>query len=169
MLEIDMMTGNLTVPIWAAGAASALLFTAVLLAVGRAGAAALINTLFRVAIVAVAIFAGWFYVQRTEQQEHLTERRLLEERSAALSARAVAPGSALSCLDELAGETVETACEKAVFASPEAVAAAVTYVTAKLALLVDRNEQTRRLDPTFAPELAPLSALEIDRFGIVAH
>jgi hypothetical protein len=84
--------------------------------------------------------------------------------------RAVAPGSALSCLDELAGETVEAACEKAVFASPEAVSAAVAYVTAKLALLVDRNAYARRVDPTVASELAPLlTALEIDRFGIVAH
>src|SRR5262249_16650418 len=88
--------------------------------------------------------------------------------SAALLARAVARGSGLSCLDELGGETVEAACEKAVFATPEAVAAAVSYVTAKLALLADRNE--RRLDPTSASELAPLlTALEIDRFGIVAH
>src|SRR6516165_5160018 len=45
--------------------------------------------------------------------------------------------SALSCLDELAGEAVENACEKGVFASPEAVAAAVKYVTAQLALIED--------------------------------
>ena len=32
-------------------------------------------------------------------------------------ARAIAPGLALSCLDGLAGEAVEVACEKAVFAS----------------------------------------------------
>ena len=50
---------------------------------------------------------------------------------------AIAPGSALSCLDEMAGEAVSTACEKAVFASPEAVAAAVKYVAAQLALLKD--------------------------------
>ena len=42
-----------------------------------------------------------------------------------LMAGSIAPGSALSCLDELAGEAVETACEKAVFASPESVASAV--------------------------------------------
>jgi hypothetical protein len=85
-------------------------------------------------------------------------------------ARAVAPGSALSCLDELGGEIVETACEKAVFASPEAVSAAVTYVTAKLALVVDGNDHARRVDPTFASKMAPLlTALEIDRFGFVAH
>jgi hypothetical protein len=47
-------------------------------------------------------------------------------------AGAIAPSSALSCLDEIAGEAVEGACEKAVFASPEAVAAGVKYVTAQL-------------------------------------
>ena len=170
MLEVDAATGSLTIPIWAAGVVSAALLALVVLAIGRAGVAASINVLFRVAIVAIAVSAGWLYIQRIERQEHAAELRLLDERSAALSVRAVAPGSALSCLDELAGETVEAACEKAVFASPEAVSAAVAYVTAKLALLVDRNEYARRVDPTFAPELAPpATAIEIDRFGIVAH
>jgi hypothetical protein len=170
MLEIIAMTGNLTIPIWAAGAASALVLAAIMLAIGGAGAATVINTLLRVVIVAAAIPAAWFYMQRTEQQEHATQRRLLDERSAALSARAVAPGSALSCLDELAGEAVEIACEKAVFSSPEAVAAAVTYVTAKLALLADGSDHAQRVDAAFAAELAPLrNALELDRFGIVGH
>jgi hypothetical protein len=169
MLEIDAATGTLTIPIWAAGAASAIFLALVVLAIGRAGAATAITALFRVSLVALAISAGWLYTQRTERQEQAAERRSLEERSAALLARAVAPGSALSCLDELVGETVETACEKAVFASPEAVSAAVTYVNAKLALLVDGNEHARR-HPAFASELVPLlTALEIDRFGIVAH
>lgn len=170
MLEIIATTGNLTVPIWAAGAASALFVTAIVLAIGRAGAATVLNTLLRVGFVAIAVSVGWFYMQRSEQQEHATARRLLDERSAALSARAVASGSALSCLDELAGEAVEIACEKAVFSSPEAVAAAVTYVTAKLALLVDGSDHAQRVDATFEAELAPLrTALELDRFGIVAH
>jgi len=170
MLEVDAATGSLTIPIWAAGVVSAALLALVVLAIGRAGVAASINVLFRVAIVAIAVSAGWLYIQRIERQEHAAELRLLDDRSAALSVRAVAPGSALSCLDELAGETVEAACEKAVFASPEAVSAAVAYVTAKLALLVDRNEYARRVDPTFASQLAPLvTALETDRFGIVAH
>jgi hypothetical protein len=140
------------------------------LAIGRAGVVASINVLFRVAIVAIAVSGGWLYFQRMERQEQAAELRLLDERLAALQVRAVAPGSALSCLDELAGETVEAACEKAVFASPEAVSAAVAYVTAKLALLVDRNEYARRAGPASASELAPLlAALEVDRFGIVAH
>lgn len=170
MLGIDAATGALTVPIWAVGAASAVFVVAMLLAIGGAGAGNLISALFRVGIVALAVLAGWFYMQRVEQQEYAAERRLLDERSAALLGRAVAPGSALSCLDELASEAVEAACEKAVFASPEAVAAAVSYVTAKLALLVDGNDHARRADAAFVAELAPLrAALELDRFGIVAH
>jgi hypothetical protein len=169
MLGIDAVMGNLTVPMWVAGAASAVFLTAIVLAISRAGAAAFINTLLRVALVIIAVSAGWFYVQRTEQQERAAERRSLDERSAALLARSVSPGSALSCLDELAGEVVETACEKAVFASPEAVAAAVSYITAKLALLADGSERAR-VDAAFAAELVPLrAALELDRFGIVAH
>jgi hypothetical protein len=170
MLEVDAATGTLTIPIWAAGAASAVFLALIVLAISRAGAATSISVLFRVAIVAIAVSAGWLYIQRSERQEHAAERRLLDERSAALLARAVAPGSALSCLDELAGETVEAACEKAVFASPEAVSAGVSYVTAKLALLIDGNDHAWRVDPAFASELAPLlAALELDRFGIVAN
>src|SRR5258708_17682537 len=170
MLEVDAAAGTLTIPIWAAGAVSAIFLALVVLAIGRAGVAASINLLFRVAIVAIAVSAGWLYFQRMERQEQAAELRLLDERLAALLVRAVAPGSALSCLDELAGETVEAACEKAVFASPESVSAAAAYVTAKLALLVDRNDNARRAGPTSASELAPLlTALEVDRFGIVAH
>src|SRR5215470_14625517 len=170
MLEVDAAAGTLTIPIWAAGAVSAVFLALVLLAIGRAGVTASINVLFRVAIVAIAVSAGWLYFQRMERQEQAAELRQLDERLAGLLVRAVAPGSALSCLDELAGETVEAACEKAVFASPEAVSAAVAYVTAKLALLVDRNEYAQRAGPTSVSELAPLlAALEVDRFGIVAH
>lgn len=170
MLEVDAAAGTLTIPIWAAGAVSAVFLALVLLAIGRAGVTASINVLFRVAIVAIAVSAGWLYFQRMERQEQAAELRQLDERLAGLLVRAVAPGSALSCLDELAGETVEAACEKAVFASPEAVSAAVAYVTAKLALLVDRNEYAQRVGPISASELAPLlAALEVDRFGIVAH
>jgi uncharacterized iron-regulated membrane protein len=64
MLEIIATTGNLTVPIWVAGAASALFVAAIVLAIGRAGAATVINMLFCVGIVAIAVSAGWFYMQR---------------------------------------------------------------------------------------------------------
>ena len=62
------------------------------------------------------------------------------------------------------------ACEKAVFASPEAVAAGIKHVTSQLALLDDGTTYAERGDASYAAELAPLrTALELDRFGIVAH
>jgi hypothetical protein len=169
MPGFDAATGTIVVPIWTAGAASAIFVVAVVLAIARAGAAAAIGALFGV-VVAAAIFGGWFYLQTAAQQEHAVARRALDERAAALTRSAVAPGSALACLDELAGERVEMACEKAIFASPEAVAAAVSYITAKLALLADGNAYARQIDPAYERELAPLrGALELDRFGLVAH
>jgi TRAP-type C4-dicarboxylate transport system permease small subunit len=169
MPGLNAAMGTLTVPIWLAGAVAAVLVFAVLLAARRAGGVALITSLFRVALVALLAYAGWVYLQRVSSQDEVAVRRSLDERSAALMARAIAPGSALACLDELAGETVEVACEKGVFASPEAVAAAVSYTTAKLALLADGTQHARQ-DAAFAADLVPLRvALELDRFGIVAH
>ncbi len=170
MPGVDVAMGTIMVPIWAAGAASAVFVVALVLAIGRAGGAALIGALFRLALVVLCVYAGWIYLQRLAEQDRVAERRALDERAAALMTRAIATGSALSCLDELAGEEVETACEKAVFASPQAVAGAVSYVTAKLGLLTDATRLAERNDGAPASDLAPLrAALEIDRFGIVAH
>ena len=43
-------------------------------------------------------------------------------------------------LDPIAGDTVEVACEKVLFASPEATAAAVSYVAAQLSILASAAE-----------------------------
>jgi hypothetical protein len=157
--------GILAVPIWLAGTAAAVFVVAILLAVKRAGGVALITSLFRVGLIAAAVLGAWLYMQHRGN-----ERRALDDRKAALIAGSIAPGSALSCLDELAGEVVEAACEKAVFASPEAVAASVKYVTAQLALLNDGTAYAQRGNASYAAELAPLrTAIELDRFGLVAH
>jgi hypothetical protein len=154
-----------TVPIWLAGTAAAVFVVAILLAVKRAGGVALITSLFRVGLIATAVLGVWLYVQQRG-----SERRALDDRKLALIAGSIAPGSALSCLDELAGEAVDAACEKAVFASPEAVASAVQYVTAQLALLHDGTAYVGRGDAAYASELAPLrTAVELDRFGFVAQ
>jgi hypothetical protein len=55
------------------------------------------------------------------------------------------------------------------FASPESVAAAVAYVSARLALLSDGLEYARRSDPNYETSLAVLRrGLESDRFGVLA-
>ena len=104
------------------------------------------------------------------QNERAAERRALDQRSLALTAQALAPGSMLGCLDSAAGEAVESACETAVFDDPQSVAAAVAYVSARLALLADGLDYARNADADFAERLAGLRrSIELDRFGITAH
>ena len=98
--------------------------------------------------------------------------------SAALSRRvrrssvpkALRRGHALSCLNGLAGDDVEAACEKALFAAPSTVASATSYVAARFALLADMVAYTKRGGGGINSVLLPLRrSLEADRFGFVAH
>jgi hypothetical protein len=166
--------GTLAVPIWLAAAGAAVLAVSLSLAITRAAGVAVISSLFRVGLIAVGVLAVWLYLEQrwgsATGSNPGSGRRSLDDRKAALMAGAIAPSSALSCLDEIAGEAVEGACEKAVFASPEAVAAGVKYVTAQLELLNDGTAYAERGDVSYAAELAPLrTALDLDRFGFVAH
>ena len=109
-------------------------------------------------------------VDRMAEDERFAERRALAQRNAQLTGAAMAPGSTLACLDGAAGETVENACEKTVFAGPQSTAAAVAYMAARLTLLSDGLAFARHSDPDFAVSLAGLRrAIELDRFGIAAH
>lgn len=95
---------------------------------------------------------------------------LMRERpvAAVASAGAAAAGSvvgqaALACLDGLAGERVESVCEKALFASADTTAAAVSYTAAQVSRLPLAAAQG-------GPELGQLRrVLERDRFGLVAQ
>ena len=74
-----------------------------------------------------------------------------------------------ACLDAVASVVVENACEKPLFAKPEAVAAAVAYVDARFSLLAPSVAIAER-DPSYRPVVERLRrALEADRFGLVAH
>jgi hypothetical protein len=114
--------------------------------------------------------AGRSSGQEAVAGERTAERRALEARRTELTARAIVPGSPLPCLDALAGEPVESACERAVFASPTSLAAAVSYAAARLRLLADGIAYARRLDPGFEANMADLRiAVENDAYGIYAH
>jgi hypothetical protein len=119
---------------------------------------------------AILVFCGWFAVEQWAAHERLSDQRALDGRVFELMTRATAPGSALACLNALAGETVEAACEKALFASPEAVAAAVSYVSAQLTLLAAARDHAQRVGGGYESTLAQMRrAAESDRFGMVAH
>ncbi|MBI5264882.1 MAG: hypothetical protein HY852_24060 [Bradyrhizobium sp.] len=83
----------------------------------------------------------------------------------------VAPAGlpALSCIDELAGDVVLAACEKALFGSPESVAAAVSYAASQITRLTALGE-VDTANKNVTPELQLLRrAIEHDRYGFVAH
>ncbi|MBV8510288.1 MAG: hypothetical protein JO289_08980, partial [Xanthobacteraceae bacterium] len=113
---------------------------------------------------------AWSLMGRSAQSEKLAERQSFEQRAAALAASARAPGVALGCLGGMAGEQVEAACERAVFATPDSVASAVNYVAAQIALLSEALDAERRNNADYDTLITPmLRGLEADRYGIVAH
>ena len=76
---------------------------------------------------------------------------------------------ALSCIDELAGETVLTACEKSLFGSAESTAAALSYAAAQITRLTSFGD-VAAADKNLTPEFQMLRrAVERDRYGLMAH
>jgi hypothetical protein len=165
----DPVSSLLALPMWAAGTLAAVAFVCCLFAFRRASYEGMTGTVARVALVLIGAGVAWVLVGASPTRDGSADRRALDARVTELTARAIAPGSALACLDAAAGAAVEGACEKALFATPEATAAAVSYVSAQLALLADASDYAQR-DATYAPLVAQLRrAAETDRFGIVAH
>src|SRR3989440_3380176 len=164
---LDLSTGTFTLPLWAVGVAAALFVALVVIAVIRAGLTESGGCFFRPAIIVIAIVFGWPYVHRANERDRADERRALDQRAADLVGRAVAPGSAIACLEATNTETVEGACERAVFASPETVAAATAYLSARLSLLADAHDYTSRRDQGYEATIAGLRrTIAADRYGL---
>jgi hypothetical protein len=163
---LNALLSNPLVPgAFIAGALAVLL--AVLLVRPAGGARRLLLASVALALAGLAVLA---ILDRMARDERGAERRALAQRDAELTAQALAPGSALACLDGAAGEAAENACENKVFASPQSTAGAVAYVAARMTLLADGLAFARRGEQELAATLAPLRrSIELDRFGIVAH
>ncbi|WP_315833413.1 hypothetical protein [Bradyrhizobium prioriisuperbiae] len=85
------------------------------------------------------------------------------------SPRPVASLPALSCLDDLAGDAVAAACERALFASADSAAAAVSYTAAQISRLTSFGDEATA-DKAMTSDLSALRrAVERDRYGLVAH
>ncbi|MBI3433624.1 MAG: hypothetical protein HY056_00870, partial [Proteobacteria bacterium] len=169
MPALDSVTGILAVPLWWAGGVAAVILVLLVLAVFRSGAAA-VNAITRVSMLVIGVVAGWLYFDLSDAHQKVLERGALETRAAQLAGQANVPGSALACLAVPLGEAVENACEKAVFANPETVAAAIAYTGARLALLAESTAYARSRDVGHEANLGALRrGLEHDRYGILAH
>jgi hypothetical protein len=165
-----LLSMPLVLPASVAGALAALFVVLTVLALRRAGAGRIQRLLLPIAAIVMGALALIAVLDRLALDERAAGRRALLQRNAELNRSAVAPGSMLACLDGGAGETVENACEKAVFADPQNAAAAVAYTSARLALLADAAALAKRGDATvFDAFAAARRAVELDRYGIAAH
>ena len=76
---------------------------------------------------------------------------------------------ALSCIDDLAGDIVLAACEKALFGSAEGAAAAVSYAASQISRLTAFGD-VAAANASMTPELEALrAAVERDRYGLMAR
>ena len=170
MVRIDPQLLTPVPPLWiAAGSAALLVMIVCALAFRRARkgffAAA---TRFFLVLVGAAL-AGSLTYALFDSAAQRDRAAWLETRAGQLTAQSLTPGSPLACLDPSAGDTVQGACEAALFASPASVAAAISYVTAQFALLSDMTAYTKRGGPEVGGDLAPLRrALEADPYGFTA-
>jgi membrane protein implicated in regulation of membrane protease activity len=170
MAGLDLSNGTLTAPLWAIGIAAAFFVALIVIAVVRAGLTEFGSLVFRVAVIVIVVVFGWTYVSRTGEHDRAEERRALDQRGADLIGRSIAPGSPIACLEATNTETVEGSCERAVFASPESVAAATAYISARLSLLSDAHDYTARRDPGYETQIAGLRrTVAADRFGLASQ
>ena len=170
MFSIDPATGSLVVPLWTSVIALAVLVVMTIFAIARAGAARTVAALVGVLALAYAGWIGWAMIDHAAARERNAEREALAQRAMVLAATAQVPGTALGCLEGMAGEQVESACERAVFATPDTVAAAVAHVAAQIGLLADALAAAQASDTRYDTIIGSARrGLETDRYGIVAH
>jgi hypothetical protein len=166
---LDIATGTFALMVFSVGAALVVLVVLASFVFRRAGQSGIAGSLWICGLAMVGALLAYTLLDRSAFRDQAAERRAIEARAAELTARSLAPGSALACLDAVASVVVENACEKPLFANPAAVAAAVAYVDARFSLLAPSVAIAER-DPSYQPVVERLRrALEADRFGLVAH
>jgi hypothetical protein len=161
-------------PLWIAAASAALLVVVMCALALRPSPKGLAAAGARVLLILLgATLSGsltWTFLAGATLRDQDAERSVLELRAAQLMTQSLLPGSPLACLDALAGDTVQVACERAVFASPANVAAAISYVAAQFVLLSDMTDFAKRGGRRIDDALRPLQrALQADPFGFLAH
>jgi hypothetical protein len=165
----DVATGTFALMLFSAVAAAVVLAIVVRFVVQRAGPSGVASAFLICGLALVGAMLVYTLLERSMGNDQAAERRAIEARAADLTARSLASGSALGCLDAVANMLVEDACERPLFAGPEAVAAAVAYVDARLSLLTASAALADR-DPSYQPVVERLRrGLEADRYGVVAH
>src|ERR1700744_1775079 len=91
----------------------------------------------------------------------------IENRSSLVTTAISLP--ALACIDDIAGEAVEQACEKVLFGSAESTAAAVNQMAAMISRLTSLGDAATAQRSMTAETQSLRRAVEHDRYGLVAQ
>jgi len=159
--SLDQLWRSPTFPMWLTLAASGFFGIIVLITLLRAeksvaNGALTVITLLAIGIAATATIRGF-----GPGQSASAETRSSQPVSAGLPA--------LSCIDDLAGETVLTACEKVLFGSAESTAAALSYAASQITWLTAFGD-VAAANASMTPELQMVRrAVERDRYGLMAY
>jgi hypothetical protein len=159
--SLDQLWRSPAFPMWLTLAASGFFGVIVLITLLRAeksvaNGALTVITLLAIGIAATATIGGF-----GPGQSASLESRSAQPMNAALPA--------LSCIDDLAGETVLAACEKVLFGSAESTAAALSYAASQITRLTAFGD-VAAANASMTPELQMLRrAVERDRYGLMAY
>jgi len=119
------------------------------------------------ALTVITLLAIGIAVAATMRTFGSGDRAALGETRSSQQTGAALP--ALSCIDDLAGETVLAACEKALFGSAESVAAGVSYAGSQITRLTAFGDAAVA-NKNLTYELLTLRrAIERDRYGLMAQ
>jgi hypothetical protein len=160
--SLDQLWRSPTFPMWLTLAAAGFFGIIVLITLVRAeksvaNGALTVITLVAVGIAVAATIRGFGPDDRSASAE------------APASQPMIAAPPALSCIDDLAGEAVLTACEKSLFGSAESAAAALSYAAFQITRLTAFGDVAAANRNT-TPELQLLRrAVEHDRYGLMAY
>jgi hypothetical protein len=160
--SLDQLWRSPAVPVWLALVVAGFFAVVALITLLRAeksvaNGALTVITLLAVGIAVAVTIRGFGAGERGE----VVENRVFQPTIAALPA--------LSCIDDLAGEAVLAACEKALFGSAEAAAAAMSYAASQITRLSGFGDEVAA-KTSMTPEMQALRrAVERDRYGLMAQ
>src|SRR3984893_7373599 len=160
--SLDQLWSSPTFPMWLTLAAAGFFAIIALITLLRAEISVANGALTLITLLAIGIA-----VAATARLSSLPRRPASSEIRSPQPVSAGLP--ALSCIDDLAGDAVLTACEKALFGSAESAAAAVSYAASQISRLTAFGD-VAAANKSMTYELLTLRrAIERDRYGLMAQ
>jgi hypothetical protein len=159
---LDQIWRSASFPMWVTLAAAGFFAILMLITLVRAERSVANGALTVITLLAVSVA-----VAATTRGFGLAGSPTSGASQAAPPAMAAAP--ALACIDDLAGDTVLTACEKTLFGSAESAAAAISYAATQITRLTSLGD-VATVNRNLTPEVESLRrSIERDRYGLMAY